>query len=89
MSLLYKIVVLALLIIGIFAVIITLLFGYKDMPLEYLKAKYAKAPSAFITVNGMDVHYREEGVTEATTPIVLIHGTIADLSTCVKLTSGY
>jgi pimeloyl-ACP methyl ester carboxylesterase len=81
MSLLYKIVVLALLIIGIFAVIVTLLFGYKDMPLEHLKAKYAKSPSAFITVDGMDVHYREEGVTEATTPIVLIHGTGSSLHT--------
>ena len=81
MSLLYKIVVLALLIIGIFAIIIILLFGYRDIPLEYLKAKYAKAPSAFITVNGMDVHYREEGVTEATTPIVLIHGTGSSLHT--------
>jgi pimeloyl-ACP methyl ester carboxylesterase len=81
MSLLYKIVVLALLIIGIFAVIVTLLFGYKDMPLEHLKTKYAKSPSAFITVDGMDVHYREEGVTEATTPIVLIHGTGSSLHT--------
>ena len=46
-----------------------------------MKTKYAKAPSAFITVNGMDVHYREEGVSEADVPIVLIHGTGSSLHT--------
>lgn len=81
MNILFKILILIFLIIGLFAVIISLLFGYRDIPLQHLKTKYAKAPSAFITVDGMDVHYREEGVTEADIPIVLIHGTGSSLHT--------
>ena len=41
--------------------VIAILFGYKDKPLSELKEKYAAAPSAFIAVEGMEVHYRDEG----------------------------
>lgn len=81
MNILFKKLIIFFLITGLFAVIITLLFGYRDIPLEHLKTKYAKAPSAFITVDGMDVHYREEGVSEADIPIILIHGTGSSLHT--------
>lgn len=81
MNILFKKLIIFFLITGLFAVIITLLFGYRDIPLEHLKTKYAKAPSAFITVDGMDVHYREEGVSEADVPIILIHGTGSSLHT--------
>ncbi len=33
----------------------------RDLPLELLKARYAPAPSRFIDVGGMSVHYRDEG----------------------------
>jgi len=42
-----------------------------DKTFEELAPKYAKAPSQFMTINGMKVHYRDEG---EGTPIVLIHG---------------
>ncbi|MEN8768579.1 MAG: alpha/beta hydrolase [Candidatus Arcticimaribacter sp.] len=49
-----------------------------DKTLEELAPKYAAAPSQFMEINGMKVHYRDEG---AGTPIVLIHGTGASLHT--------
>lgn len=65
-----------------FSVILILsLFGYRDKPLEELKAKYAPSPSTFISVNGMDVHFRDEGDATDSIPIVLIHGTAASLHT--------
>ena len=49
-----------------------------DKTLEELAPKYAAAPSQFMTLNGMKIHYRDEG---GGTPIVLIHGTGASLHT--------
>ena len=63
------------------AIIIVLLFGYRDIPLEDLKTKYATAPSSFVTVDGMNVHFRDEGDPTDATPIVLIHGTGSSLHT--------
>lgn len=69
----------------IFAVIISiaivLLFGHSDIPLEELKAKYATAESSFAAVNGMNVHYRDEGNPSNSIPIVPIHGAGASLHT--------
>jgi len=56
-------------------------FRTSDIPVEALKEKYAPAPSKFITVQGMDVHYRDEGKPGDPLPIVLIHGTGASLHT--------
>ena len=61
--------------------LVCLLFGYRDVPMDDLMAKYAQAPSAFIRLDGMDVHYRDEGNVQDTLPIVLIHGTGASLHT--------
>ena len=43
-----------------------------DKTFEELAPKYAAAPSQFMALNGMKIHYRDEGVGP---PIVLIHGT--------------
>lgn len=56
-------------------------FRTSDFPVEALKEKYAPPPSKFITVLGMDVHYRDEGKPGDPLPIVLIHGTGASLHT--------
>jgi pimeloyl-ACP methyl ester carboxylesterase len=56
-------------------------FGYTDKPVAELKEKYAPAPSAFLQVDGMDVHYRDEGNKEDSLPLVLIHGTGSSLHT--------
>ncbi len=56
-----------------------------DIPVDKLKNKYAGPTSRFITINGMDVHYRDQG---RGIPIVLIHGTGASLHTWNDWTSG-
>jgi pimeloyl-ACP methyl ester carboxylesterase len=61
-------------------VLILLIKGavYSDIPVEELKLKYANEFSKFIEIDGMQVHYRDEG---KGTPIVLIHGTASSLHT--------
>ncbi|MBK8670080.1 MAG: alpha/beta hydrolase [Saprospiraceae bacterium] len=63
---------------GLLAVLV-LKEGDKD--LLVLKQKYAGAPSAFLQMSGLDVHYREEGPASDSIPIVLLHGTGASLHT--------
>lgn len=61
-----------LLCIGIYSI------SYSDIPLEELHAKYTTQESKFIAINGMNVHYKDEGEGPV---IVLIHGTAASLHT--------
>jgi pimeloyl-ACP methyl ester carboxylesterase len=49
-----------------------------DIPLHELKARWATAPSRFLSVDGMNVHLRDEGTGPA---ILLLHGTSASLHT--------
>jgi pimeloyl-ACP methyl ester carboxylesterase len=49
-----------------------------DLPLETLKARWATPPSRFVDIDGMSVHYRDEG---SGPPVVLVHGTGANLFT--------
>lgn len=72
-------IILSLALLLIIAVI--LMFGHRDIPLNDLKIKYANSNSSFIAVNGMDVHFRDEGLQKDTFPIVLIHGTGSSLHT--------
>ncbi|CAI8436886.1 MAG: 2-hydroxy-6-oxononadienedioate/2-hydroxy-6-oxononatrienedioate hydrolase [Flavobacterium sp. SCGC AAA160-P02] len=51
---------------------------YSDIPVDELKRIYANEQSKFIEVDGMQVHFRDEG---KGVPIVLIHGTGASLHT--------
>jgi pimeloyl-ACP methyl ester carboxylesterase len=67
--------------IAILLIIVVVLFGHADKSLVELKAKYTNAASAFIVVDSMDVHYRDEGNTADSLPIVLLHGTGASLHT--------
>ena len=60
---------------------IILLFGHRDIPVNELKVKYANKASSFILVDGMEVHYRDEGDLTDTIPIILIHGTASSLHT--------
>ncbi|GAB1307915.1 alpha/beta hydrolase [Urechidicola sp. KH5] len=70
-----KIVFLAILVIVIFSISS---FVYFDIPVEELKKDYANEFSQFIELDGMQVHYRDEG---QGFPIVLIHGTASSLHT--------
>ena len=51
---------------------------YSDISVEDLKIEYANEYSQFIEIDGMQVHYRDEGTGF---PIVLIHGTASSLHT--------
>ena len=65
---------------AVLIVLILLIKGaiYSDIPVDELKEAYANEYSKFIEVDGMQVHYRDEG---KGTPIVLIHGTASSLHT--------
>lgn len=76
-----KFIKISVLIIGLLVILIAAFFGYRDIPLEDLKAKYASPPSSFISVDGMNVHFRDEGNARDSIPIVLIHGTGSSLHT--------
>ena len=52
-----------------------------DLPVDALKARWAAAPSQFISIDGMQVHLRDEGPRDDPSPIVLLHGTSASLHT--------
>ena len=66
--------------IGISILLLVLIYNvsYADIAVEDLKKTYANEHSQFIDVEGMQVHYRDEGTGF---PIVLIHGTGASLHT--------
>ena len=81
MKLLTRLIKIILFSIGLLVVLIAVFFGYRDIPVDELKVKYAKSPSSFISIDGMDVHYRDEGNLDDTVPIVLIHGTGSSLHT--------
>lgn len=68
---------------GLAAALLLLLvwFWRNDLPKETLRQKYAQSPSAFVNVQGMEVHYRTEGTIQDSIPIVLLHGTGASLHT--------
>jgi pimeloyl-ACP methyl ester carboxylesterase len=64
-----------LILVGLLGVLVA--FAWKgDIPLAELKARWGGPPSRFLDVDGMSVHYRDEG---SGRPIVLLHGTGASL----------
>ncbi len=61
---------------------LVLLFMYQpDKEVEVLKEKYALSPSKFMELDGMQVHYRDEGTSVDSIPLVLLHGTASSLLT--------
>ena len=59
--------VLAACVIGVGAV----LWTYRDIPAQVLEAKYGQPPSQFMMIDGVRLHYRDEG---SGPTVVLIHG---------------
>ena len=75
---------LALKLIGIFLMLAALAFAASKAPdrsLESLVPRWAPPPSDFIDVDGLLVHYRDQGPSSDPLPLVLIHGTGASLHT--------
>ena len=52
-----------------------------DVSVEMLKARWALSPSRFLSIDGMQVHLRDEGPRDDSVPIVLLHGTSSSLHT--------
>ena len=52
-----------------------------DQPVDELKSRWARPPSRFLDVNGLQVHLRDEGPHNDPAPLVLLHGTSASLHT--------
>ena len=73
-----------------FLIIVISIYWKNDIDINELKNKYAYPSSRFISLDGMNVHYRDVGKGEA---ILLIHGTGASLHTWEKwidnLSPGY
>jgi pimeloyl-ACP methyl ester carboxylesterase len=68
-------------VIIILATLIVLSYYQKDIPVEKLIKKYANADSRFMPLMGMQVHYKNEGNQNDSTPLILIHGTASSLFT--------
>jgi pimeloyl-ACP methyl ester carboxylesterase len=85
-----KIIKFSLLAISAFLIIVISIYWKNDIDINELKNKYAYPTSSFISIDGINVHYREVGKGEA---ILLIHGTGASLHTWEKwidiLSPGY
>ena len=62
-------------------------FSERDIPIEKIKVTYANKASSFMPLMGMKVHYRDEGNSADSLPLVLIHGTSSSLHTWDSLTS--
>jgi len=60
---------------GIFAV------WAPDKPVQELQLRWARPPSQFLAVAGLQVHLRDEGPHDDPVPIVLLHGTADSLHT--------
>ncbi len=61
------------------ALVVLLLVSVRtDVPLDELKPKYAGGASRFTKIDGVDIHYRDEG---QGSPLVLIHGSSSSLHT--------
>jgi len=68
--------------LSIFVIGVALYFSINlDKPLETLKPLYTNASSHFMEIDGMSVHYRDEGVSEGAPTMLLVHGSNASLHT--------
>jgi len=76
-----KIIKYTLLAISAFLIIVISIYWKNDIDINELKNKYAYPSSSFISIDDMNVHYRDVGEGEA---ILLIHGTGASLHTWEK-----
>lgn len=70
--------------LGILLMLAALAFAVSKAPdrsLQSLVPRWAPPPSDFIDVDGLLVHYRDQGPSSDPLPLVLIHGTSASLHT--------
>jgi len=65
-------------ILALSMILIIIFLVRPDISVERLKEKYTNETSKFVDVDGLEVHYRDEGEGY---PVVLIHGTASSLHT--------
>lgn len=80
MKIVKKITIIVISFIFILAILI-LIFRTPDISPEKLTSKYTNDASRFLTISGMQIHYRDEGPGEDKLPLVLLHGTSSSLHT--------
>ena len=74
--------ILAIAVVLVLLVVVAVASVWKsDVPVDFLKPRWAQPPSQFVTLDGMQVHVRDEGRRDDPTPIVLLHGTGSSLQT--------
>ncbi len=67
--------------LGLLAALAVVAAWEPDRPGAALEARWAAAPSRFVSVKGQRVHVRDEGPRDDPVPLLLIHGTSASLHT--------
>ena len=63
------------------AAMLLVIFQTPDIPVSRLKETYGGGKSRYLPVNGMSVHYRDEGPAIDSLPLVLLHGSGSSLHT--------
>lgn len=81
MKLLFRMVVVLVVAVGVFAGAGVIATWAPDRSVQQLAQRWAPAPSRFVDVLGMQVHVRDEGPRDDPHPIVLLHGTSDSLHT--------
>lgn len=81
MNLVFRLLVVVLVALGVFAGAGVVATWAPDRSVEQLSARWAPPPSQFVKVQGMLVHVRDEGPRNDPYPIVLLHGTSDSLHT--------
>ena len=81
MKILYKLFLVVVVVVVVFALAGVLATWAPDRKVTDLAPRWAQAPSGFVTVNGMQVHFRDEGPRDDPVPLILLHGTSASLHT--------
>ncbi len=69
--------------LAVLALIVLMIWAFHtpDLPLDTLKEKYTNTASRFVAIEGMQVHYRDEGPSTDSIPLLLLHGTASSLHT--------
>lgn len=73
--------------IVVFLIIVFSVFAQRDIPIATMQLKYGNANSKYLTLMGMQVHYRSAGDSNDRNPLVFIHGTSSSLHTWDSLTT--
>lgn len=73
---------------GLFLLIVILLFSVseRDKPVSTLIPLYTNQASKLMSIMGMQVHYRDEGIASDSIPLILIHGMSSSLNTWDSVT---